>query len=275
MPIKLIAADMDDTLLTSEGQISQRTLEALGAAKARGALIVLASGRMVESMLHAARQVQVNAPLLAYNGGVTYDVHAGRILRQTAVDPDCARELCRLAEQLGVHIQGYSEGGYYFERDNEYSQRYAQGIHLAGRPVHKKLSEYIDCDQFKLLMIGERQRIAEVLPLFQERFCGRVKCANSKPIYIECIAPGIDKGAALKALAEDMGIARDEILAFGDGQNDLEMLHYAGLGYAVGNASELVRGSAPHVAPSNDEDGPAQIVERLLRDDQIMPWRDA
>lgn len=269
MPIKLIAADMDDTLLTSKRTLTPRTLAALNQAMDRGALVVLASGRMVESMLDAANQVRPNAPMIAYNGGVTYDLKGQKIIHEQAVPPADAKALCALAEAEGVHIQGFSGGGYCFERDNTHSQAYADSIHLKGRAVGMKLSEYIEAGQYKLLMIDTAERIAQLKPLFQRRFEGRVNCVTSKPTYLECTAVGVDKGSALKALAEGMGVSSEEILAFGDGQNDLTMLDFAGLGYAMGNATESVRRQAAHVAPPSDEDGVAQVIERLLCEGRI------
>ena len=264
MPIRLIAMDMDDTLLNSEGEISARNLAALDRAKSGGARIVLASGRMIESMLDAAERVGVNAPLIAYNGAAVYDARARRILRQFPVPAGAARELCALAERLGIHAQGYAGGGYFFPEHDEFSERYAESVGVRGSAAGLPLSEYIAEDLFKILLIGPEERIAEALPLFRKQFEGVVNCANSKPIYIECVAPGVDKGGALQALAQDLGIPREEILAFGDGQNDLEMLRFAGLGYAMGNAGERVRAQAPRVAPSNDEDGVAQVIEQLV-----------
>ncbi len=269
MRIRLIVADMDDTLLRSDGAISGRTLDALNRAKQRGARVCLASGRMTEAMLFAAQAVQVNAPILSYNGGATYDVESGRVLRQTMIPAETARELCAMAEGYGLHVQGYDASGYFFAEDNEQSRAYEKGTGVAGHAVHGALSEKIHTDQFKILIIADAGRVAELLPLFCARFDGRVNCVNSKAYYIECIAPGIDKGAAVKALARDLGVAQGEILAFGDGQNDLEMLNYAGLGYAMGNASDAVKARAPRVCASNDEDGMAQIIEQLLEEGAI------
>lgn len=269
MPIRLIAADMDDTLLNDEGQLTERTIRALERAKQAGAYIVLASGRMVESMLPAAGLVRPNAPIIAYNGGAVYDLDERRVTHQTPVEVGSARELLRLAEQLGVHAQAFLDGGYVYEQDNDFSRAYAVSAGVTGRAVHMPLSEYVQSDPFKILLIASEERIAELLPVFRERFQGRVNCVNSKMTFIECIAPGIDKGEALLSLARDLGVQRHEILAFGDGQNDLEMLNMAGLGYAMANAKGDVKRRAPHIAPSNEEDGVAQIVEQLLADGQI------
>ncbi|MDL2205702.1 Cof-type HAD-IIB family hydrolase [Eubacteriales bacterium OttesenSCG-928-N13] len=270
MAIRMIVMDMDDTLLTHDRRVTERTLDALNEAKRRGAYIVLASGRMTESMLDVARLVDVNAPLIAYNGGAIYDSKSGRYTHENTVSLDVAREVSLLAEEHRLYIQGYWGGEYYFDREIDYSRAYANSIGKQGIALNQPLSGCMEQDPFKLLMIDEPDRIAQFLPLLQQRFKGRLSCVTSKPIYIECTAPNADKGEALHVLALDLGIARDEILAFGDGGNDLGMLQYAGFGYAMGNASEHVRNKAKHVAPSNDEDGLAQVVEQLLARGEIV-----
>ncbi len=264
LPIKLIACDMDDTLLRSDEALSPRAVAALQAAMAHGAKVALASGRMIESMLPTAKAIGVNAPMIAFNGGAVYDLSQDKILRQTAVAAQDARDLCALAESLGIHAQAYQDGGYFFQRDNEHSERYAASIRLRGQPTHRPLSQWIEKDQLKILLIDDAERIAEVLPLFQRAFAGRVHCIKSKPHYIECIAPGVDKGVALTQLAADLSIDMADVLAFGDGQNDLEMLASAGLGYAMENAPEAVKAAVGRVAPPNDDDGVAQVIEQLI-----------
>ncbi len=267
MPIKLIACDMDDTLLHSDNALSPRTLTALKAAMDRGAKVVLASGRMIEAMLGTARAIDVNAPMIAYNGGAVYDIARGQVLRQNALRAEDARMLCAMAESLGIHAQGFQDGKYFFPAHNMHTERYGQ--HQRAEATGVPLSRWITKDQLKILLIDDESRIGEVLPRFQERFAGRVVCINSKPTYIECVAPGVDKGSALRQLAADLGIDMADIMAFGDGQNDIEMLTCAGLGYAMGNASASVKTAVGRVAPSNDDDGVAQVIEHMIAEGRL------
>ena len=269
MSIKLIASDMDGTLLNSDARLSPRTIAAAKAAMAHGAHFVLASGRMIEAILFAARDIGVNAPIIAYNGGATYDTAQHQIIHQVPIRADIARELASFAELMDLHVQGYRDGGYFVARHNQYSSFYTGSIRIEANATGMPISEWISGDQMKLLIISEPERIDAALPLFVERFSGRINCTRSIPQFIECTAIGADKGAALKQLSAQLGIASDEIMAFGDAGNDVEMLTFAGHSFAMQSGSERAKACAKHIAPTCDEDGVAQIIEQYIADGRI------
>lgn len=268
MAFRFIVADMDDTLLNGP-DLTERTIKALAACRERGAYTVLASGRMVESMLPTAELAQVNAPIIAYNGGLTYDIQNQKVLHESALPVDVSRAVCELAEFYGLHVQSYQDGGYFFEKDNHFAESYAKSTGIRGTALGMKLSKWIKKPQYKLLVYDTTERVGDLLLVFQERFAGQVNCLTSKPYYLESIPPGADKGVAVKALSDSLGVAREEILAFGDGLNDIGMLQYAGRGYAMGNADAAVKYSADAVAPQSREDGVAQVLEQLLNSGEI------
>ena len=269
--IELIVGDLDDTLLNAAGEFTPRTLAALHAAIEAGARVTFATGRMVEAASFFAGELGINAPLIAYNGALVYDLFNEHTVSRLAIPAQTARDICRLAEELGVYMQAYPGERYFCARRTEYTAQYAQSIHVKAfeTPGNQPLSEWISGGQMKLLGIGEREDIPALLEKFRAAFPDGVDFYMSKPIYIEIVSREANKANALKALAEAMRIPRENILAFGDGQNDIAMLEYAGTGCAVANASEEVRRRADRVVPANTEDGVAQEIELLLAAGEI------
>ncbi|MBQ8953593.1 MAG: HAD-IIB family hydrolase, partial [Clostridia bacterium] len=133
----------------------------------------------------------------------------------------------------------------------------------------EKLSSWLRFDTPKMLAIDTAERVREVLPALRERFAGRVKVATSNPKFIEFVSPKAGKAVALERLSQLLSIPKAEIIAFGDGLNDLDMLEWAGTSYAMENGAPEVKARADFIAPSNAEDGVAQVVERLIREGQI------
>lgn len=269
MAIKLIATDMDDTLLGPQGKLSPRTKAALSEAMRRGVKLVLASGRMPQAMSETARELGVNGPVIAYNGGLITDLETGRTIKSWPVPQELAREAAAIAEELGGHVQVYQNGAYSFAQDNDYARAYGDSIGLYGHAAGKAISEWFTGEADKLLIIGQPEQISRWVVQMQAHFGKRLSCAISRPNYIEVFRAGVDKSAALKELAARYGIGPDEIAAFGDGENDLGMVGYAGHGYIMANARPGVKQRAANIAPSNAEDGLAQVVEGWLANGQI------
>ncbi len=271
MPIHLIASDLDETLLNKSAELTARTQKALKRAMEAGALIALSSGRMVKAMARYADQIGVNAPLIAFNGALVYDYRKKSVLAAREVSVDDARAVALAAEERGVHIQAFTAEEYYFPRENASSDLYARGIGgIFGKPTGVKMSEWIDRPLAKLLMIAEPSEAARLVKELSPRFTGRMEMMISRPNYIECTSAGVHKGAALEQLAGYLRIPRDAVAAFGDNQNDVTMIRWAGHGYAVANAPEAVRSQAL-AAPASDEDGVAQVIEQLLDEGRISP----
>jgi Cof subfamily protein (haloacid dehalogenase superfamily) len=273
MPIQLIASDLDETLLNKRAELTSRTVRALRRAMEAGALVSLASGRMVKAMARYAGEIRVNAPMIAFNGALVYDLQRQTALAAREIPAGDAVNVALAAEELGIHVQAFTREGYFFERENAFSDLYARGIGgIAGEPVGKKLSEWIAFPLSKLLLIAEPQVASRLVRELSPRFAGRMEIALSRPNYVECTAAGVHKGAALEALAHLLGIPRENVAAFGDNENDVSMLRWAGHGFAVANAPEGVRRGLLE-APPSDQDGVAQVIERLLDEGRIASVR--
>lgn len=260
---RVIAADMDDTLLDASSKLTQRTLNALRRAMDAGAKVVIASGRMLESTRPFAEQIGVNAPLVIYNGAVVYDLANEKALSSRMIAMDTARAICRLAEENGIYIQAFPGQNYYAAAHTEYTDMYSKSVGVDCVFTGVPLSEWLSSDVVKLLMIGEKSQTARRLEIFGKAFPD-ISFMMSRPNYVEVVSKGVDKQFALESALEILGIPAEEMLAFGDGQNDISMLNMAGRGYCMANASGGVKAACKYFAPANTDDGVARVIEVLL-----------
>ena len=270
MPIKMLVTDMDGTLLGRDKSVSPGNRAAIERLKQRGVKIVLASGRMVESMLPTARVLNVNAPLIAYNGAALYDMQLGALSHALTIPAHWSAMLCEAAESMGLHIQCYQDDGYFAPKENRHTRAYADAIRIEPTYTQQPLSKWITKDQLKLLIIDEPKAIRNALPALRSAFADRIRMVSSQPEFIECTALAADKSIALARLAAELGIAPDEIVAFGDGENDIDMLRFAGLSYAMGNASAEVQRAADRVALASHQDGVALAIEDMLAERRLF-----
>ena len=272
--IRLIATDLDDTLLDAGSGLTARTRAALDAVMAAGCGITLSSGRMLEAMLPFARQIGVNAPMLLYNGAMIYDHHARETLYAPRIPYQTALGIVRMAETLGFYIQAYPGEGYFCDEVCPYTEAYARSIRVAPTAVHMPLSRWMEehpADMQKLLVIDTPEGADRAQAALRQAFSSGACYLKSKPHYVEIAPEGVDKGRSLAFLAEHLGLAPEEVMAFGDGQNDVPMLQYAGFGYAMANACPEALACTGLIAPPNTEDGVAQVLEAFLAAGKIGP----
>lgn len=267
--IRLIATDLDDTLLDQRSAVSPRSLAALRRAMDAGCRIALSSGRMLESTLPYARQIGVNAPMLLYNGGMIYDPAAGRAVYAEPIRYETALAIVERMEDEGFYIQLYPGEGYYCSAVNDFTRAYAASIRVPAIPTGIPMARWLrenPSDMLKLLVIDTPEGATRAQEILREAFPRDARCLKSRPHYVEITPEGVDKGRALERLAEYLGVAREEVMAFGDGENDVPMLTWAGEGWAVGNACPEALRRAGRIAPRNTQDGVAQIIERYLEE---------
>jgi Cof subfamily protein (haloacid dehalogenase superfamily) len=255
---------MDGTLLNDASVLTPRTIRALKSAMDKGVYVVLASGRMARAMRPYADQIGLNAPIIADNGALIYDLKTHKILHHRPLKARDGVAVLKACEQMGLYVQAYMGDDYYFEEETEYSREYARAVAVSGKRAGAKLSEFCARDALKLLIVDEPARIERIRPEFVRRFGDRLNIAVSRPHFLEFTHKSAEKGAALKTLAGLLGVDRREIAAFGDAQNDLSMLAYAGVGLAVNTARADVLAAADAIVPGNDEDGVARWIEGAI-----------
>lgn len=262
--IRLVAIDVDDTLITPELTISQPVKEAVQAARRMGVTVTLATGRMYRSALPFARQLGLDLPLIVYQGALVKHSKTGETLWHRPVAKSVAGEVLDFLRQENLHINTYLDDHLYMEKMDDTSLGY---MGLAKVPVslirnHKSLLE--KGEPTKILAIGKPEHLASLVEPARERWGGDLFVTRSKPHYLEFMDQEAGKGAALAFLAEQLKIDPSEIMAIGDSYNDLDLLEYAGFGVAMGNAPDEVKARAQWVAPSNREDGVAVALGKWV-----------
>lgn len=264
MGVKLFVSDIDGTLLTPGKKISARNIDAVKKMVAAGITVTIATGRMYKAALPIAKELGVNVPIITYNGALIKSVE-GEILHAEYLPEDLVVELVKYYKRQGWYLQSYSEDNLYYAEFNKYADYYqtmqkVQGAAIGWDGMKNKTSHVC-----KLLSISdnEEQTLARMAALKAE-FAGRIDVTKSTPIYTEIICPGVSKAAAVKILAQKLGVDRSEVMSIGDSDNDLPMLKAAGKSIAMGNGTDEVKASCDFVTAACDEDGFAQAVEKFV-----------
>ena len=273
MPYKMLALDLDGTLTNSEKQVTPRTAAALAKAAQKGVRIVLASGRPTVGVQPLARQLGLDKTggcILSYNGGKVIDCATGLTLVQHAFPPELVGPVCAFARQAGAVALTYDAGGILTERpDDPYVQIEANINRIPARGVDD-LPAAVDFAINKILVVGDPERMPHVEELMQQQFAGRLSIYRSQPFFIEVMPLGIEKAASLALLLRTQGMFAKDLMACGDGWNDLPMIQFAGLGVAMGNAVPQVRLAADYVTADNDHDGVGLAVEKFILQEDAL-----
>lgn len=263
MTYKLVATDLDGTLVGRDLQISPRVLRAVQRVHASGTHFVMATGRMFRSTLPFAQACDVVTPLITYQGALIRDHRTMQDLWHRTIAADAAREALDALAETGMHVNIYVNDELIIENLSPGAELYARISQVEPRLV-KSLYEAVATEPTKIVAIGEPDQIDHWTPLLQERFAGRLYVTKSISRFVEFTNPQISKSVALSHLCERLGIKREEVIAFGDGMNDLDMLEWAGCGVAMGNASDAVKAAADRVTSHVKEDGVAHVLEDLF-----------
>lgn len=272
MSTRLIALDLDGTLLDSQKKLPGRNKKALEECIAKGILIVPCTGRIAKGIPDVVREIPGIRYAITVNGGMLVDLQENRILDEKLLPMDIVTEIYQLLS--GYHVmcdayiqgQGFSER-YCFEHMDEYAippvvQELVRQTRIPVDNIKEYIRErYSAVDKLNLFFNDADERL-EVRRLLDER--GDVLVSSSFPYNLEINGPGAAKGEGLLRLADILGIRQEETMAFGDGENDLTMIDKAGIGIAMGNGVESLKKMADYVAPDNDEAGVGQMLEKLI-----------
>lgn len=263
MAIKLVAVDLDDTLLNSKLAISPRACEAIRQAVAQGVTVTIATGRMYRSALPYAKQLGLDVPIITYNGALIKSCLSGEVLLNQPIDRKLAQEVLALCKQHGWYVQNYVQDELYVEKINQYSEQYSRLAGVPATAVGDRL--YLGEEpSSKMLIMSTPEGILEIYNTCKAILGNRLNFAISKPTYLEITDPAANKGRALAFLGDRLGINREETMAIGDSGNDLDMLKYAGWGVAMGNASPAIKAIARLETLCNDADGVAEAIEKYV-----------
>jgi len=261
MDYKLIAIDLDDTLLRNDLSISERAKKAIAASIAKGALVTFATGRMYRSALPYALDLKLDLPLITYQGALVKYAD-GREIYHRPLELALAKEVIKFVEPSGLHINVYLNDELYMEEASEWGKKYAD---IARVPFHLiKMPHDLETDPTKILVIGESDQLAQLQASLNNEFGNKINLTKSKKNFLEISHPKATKGYALKELTQSLNLKREQVVAIGDNLNDLDMIEYAGCGVAVANAVPALKEAADLITRSNDDDGVAEVIENLI-----------
>lgn len=267
MDYKMIVLDLDGTLTNREKKITPRTREALMKAQERGKIVVLASGRPAQGVMPLARELELErygSYILSYNGGLITQCRTGKAVASAFLPPECNRTVIGLAKEHRVNILTY-QGDVIAaaKKDDPYVELEA-GINHMEVIQPEDMADYVDFAVPKFLMVDDGDYLAIVEPRVKAALGKNFSVYRSEPFFLEILPRGIDKAQRLEVLLGILGISREEMIACGDGYNDLSMIRFAGLGVAMENAVLPVRNAADYITASNNEDGVALVVEKFM-----------
>lgn len=267
MKYKLLVLDLDGTLTNKKKEITEHTRQTLIQAQEKGLKIVLASGRPTYGVAPLAEKLELQkyeGYILSYNGGEIIDWKTGKLMYKNLLDHDVLPYLYQCAKQNDFAIVTY-DGEYVLTEhpDDEYVQKEA----ILNVMKTKKVANFLDAVKHpiaKCLIVGEPTRLAVLEKEMYEHLKDRMGVFRSEPYFLELVPKGIDKAQSLSVLLKEIGMTKDEMIAIGDGFNDLSMIKYAGLGIAMENAQDIVKENADFITLSNEEDGVAYAVEKFF-----------
>jgi Cof subfamily protein (haloacid dehalogenase superfamily) len=289
MFIRLLALDLDGTLLNSRGEISERNLRAIAAARRAGAHVALVTGRRFRDARPLALELGLDVPVISHNGALTKHAHTLETVAVELLPLEAAREVLRVGRENGVDAlisdDPHGAGVLVYDHlsdDNQALAKYIawsrriHGDEEAAEAVRRvaSLEDYLDHAPLHVTFSGNVARMKHLVERLEYELGAGVKVLST--IYpkmdfalVDVLHAKVSKGVGVEAAALELGVRREEVMAMGDNFNDLEMLQYAGTGVLMGNADASLRTllSDPpgcHTTATNDEDGVALAIERFI-----------
>ena len=268
MKYKLLVLDVDGTLLNDEREISKRTLAALLKVQQMGVRIVLASGRPTYGLMPLAKTLELGnygGFVLSYNGCQIIKAQNGEILFERRINPEMLPYLEKKARKNGFAIFTYHDDTLITDSpDNEYIKNEALLNNL--KIIREdEFSTAIDFAPCKCMLVSDKEKALIGLEQhWEKRLAGTLDAFRSEPYFLEVVPCGVNKANTLGALLEHLGVTREEVIAVGDGVCDVTMLQLAGMGVGMGHSQDSVKVCADYVTASNEEDGVALAVEKLI-----------
>lgn len=263
---KLLAIDLDDTLLDAKLKLPEGSRLAVEQAREAGVRVTLSTGRMFCSALPYARELNVEDYLITYQGALVKHAVTGEVLFHRPVPLDLALEVIEYVNRYKYHINIYLDDHLYVAKHTKESEQYTSISRIPSAEVGDLTSYLKERNQAptKVLIVAQEELLDKLIPEVRPVWGDKLHITKSKPHFLEFSHSLANKGDALAAIAKHYGVERDEVIAVGDSYNDIEMIEYAGLGVVVGNARPEIKERADFVCRSNEECGVAEVVERFI-----------
>lgn len=266
MEYKLIAIDMDGTLLNSKNMITERTINAIEKAEEKGVQIVLSTGRLLSSARYFSDKLGLKNPVLACNGAIIIDKNR-EIIYSKSLEKQVANKVMDLGKKYNVYFHFYNEEclftNQYVKEVVDYYSDKDQKIDIR---IYNKDSEILEDKNLNIYKFLFIDNDFEKLAKLKEELLSvdRINISKSWENNLEVMDLEASKGLGLEYICNGLSISRDQVIAIGDSDNDLSMINFAGLGVSMGNGNEMVRNNADYITSTNDEDGVAKVIEKFI-----------
>lgn len=263
MGYRLLASDIDGTLITSVQELTEATLKAIEALKKQGKFFTLSTGRPITGVSKYTHLVSPGVPIISYNGAMIIRPDNGEIIYERGLSEYSSREIIRRGNEKGTIVIAWAKNQLFTNTINEHVENYSritgEKINLIGDP-----EDVISLGITKCIWIDSEDHISKYSDeLLSSPIDGTVFC-TSTPNLLEFMCEGVSKGEGLKKVCEYCGVDISETVAAGDELNDLSMIKAAGLGVAMGNAHEEIKSAADYITLTNDENGLADMINKFM-----------
>lgn len=265
MRFKIIALDLDGTLNNDQKKITKKTKEALIAVQKKGVKVVLASGRPTSGLKRESDALELekyNGILLSYNGGKVVDAASQKVLYEKSMPKETAVRLLKHMEAFPVTPIVDDGKDYYTTSKDEFMIEFESKINNLGIKEVGNVADSVDFNPVKVLIAAPNEFLMPASRELKEPFQQELSFVQSTPYYLEATMKGINKASTLQTVCDILEIRPEEVMAFGDEQNDIKMIEFAGLGVAMGNACDKLKAVADEITLTNNEDGIAHIINK-------------
>jgi Cof subfamily protein (haloacid dehalogenase superfamily) len=264
---KLLAIDMDGTLLNSNRTISKGNKEAIKKAIEKGVRVVITSGRGLKGLDSFLNEVNLrgeNQYLIANNGGTIYRTNDFECISYKGLDGRDLVKAHALSKEFGLNMIAYTHKGAIAAEESEFTRFETEYVGYAVKILDFDSDIKDDDEITKILFSQTEELLAEKMLQIPKEFYSEYNVVKTMPIVLEVMNKDCNKGYGVKVLADKLGIKKEEIICIGDQANDIEMITYAGLGIAMGNAIEELKDIAQYITSDNDNDGVAKAIEKFI-----------
>jgi hypothetical protein len=262
--VKLVAFDLDGTLVGRDNAVSPRVLEAIAKMHDAGVIGCLVTGRMYRACIRYARELHFDAPVICYQGAAVIDPSTDEVLSHRAVPNDVVRDLVSWTQTDRMYLQLYRNDEYYCEGRNRFSDLYASVAQVEPIVVPSLRETFAFSEATKAVAIADPPEAEAYERKLVALLGSRAYVTRSLPEFVEVLNPAADKGDSLDFVTKRLGIPRESVVAIGDSWNDAPLLKAAGLGIAMGSAPAELKAIAGAVVADVARDGVAEAIERYV-----------
>lgn len=266
MDYKLVAIDLDDTLLADDLKISSQTIDAIQKSVEKGVTITFATGRMYQSAVRYAREVELNVPIITYQGAFVKNVIDKEVIYERLLPLNISIDIITELKKKGKSIQIYLDDELYTDKDNHYAEEYSRISQVKYYVVDDLIEQIKKSNNLpmKILIVDDPVEIKQLLNELTATYGEEINLTISKPKFLEISHKEATKGQAIKYLANKLGISLEQVIAIGDSYNDIDMIELAGLGVAMGNAHPEVKEIANYITKTNNDHGVAEVLNKFI-----------